>query len=113
MAKVKKAQKGQALRKFTDKDYARKDSVPSEMFPGKMVAKKDLQDVAPPAKKPAPKKKMQDGGSLKPVPADKKKSLGKLPTAVRNKMGFQKSGGKTKMAKAGCKACWGTKMKKK
>jgi hypothetical protein len=27
---------------------------------------------------------------MKPVPADKKKSLGKLPTEVRNKMGFMK-----------------------
>lgn len=58
------------------------------------------------------KKTMKSGGSLKPVPADKQKSLGKLPTPVRNKMGFQKDGGKTK-AKMGCKACWGSKMKKK
>ena len=34
------------------------------------------------------------GKKLKPVPMDKKKSLGKLPTAVRNKMGFMKDGGK-------------------
>jgi hypothetical protein len=38
-------------------------------------------------------KKMGMGGSLKDVPADKEKSLGKLPTAVRNKMGFKKDGG--------------------
>ena len=31
--------------------------------------------------------------SLKPVPADKKKSLGKLPVSVREKMGFMKKGG--------------------
>jgi len=30
--------------------------------------------------------------NLKPVPADKKKSLGKLPTDVRNKMGYAKRG---------------------
>ena len=30
--------------------------------------------------------------NLKPVPADKKKSLGKLPTDVRNKMGYAKKG---------------------
>jgi hypothetical protein len=41
-------------------------------------------------------KKMAKGGSLKPVPTDKVSSLGKLPTAVRNKMGFQKKGGTTK-----------------
>mgnify|MGYP000297652508 FL=1 len=31
---------------------------------------------------------------LKPVPSEKKKSLGKLPTGVRNKMGFLKGGGR-------------------
>ena len=36
------------------------------------------------------------GGMLKEVPADKKKSLGKLPTKVRNKMGFMKKGGTVK-----------------
>lgn len=45
---------------------------------------------------------MKDGGSLKPVPADKK-GLGKLPTKVRNKMGFQKNGGAMKKCKYGCK----------
>ena len=34
---------------------------------------------------------------LKPVPKEKKKSLGKLPTKVRNKMGYMKSGGRVKM----------------
>jgi hypothetical protein len=37
--------------------------------------------------------------ALKPVPADKKKSLGKLPTAVREKMGFMKKGGRVKKSK--------------
>jgi len=32
------------------------------------------------------------GGSLKPVPSDNK-GLSKLPTAVRNKMGFMMNGG--------------------
>ena len=36
---------------------------------------------------------LKDGGSLKAVPADKK-GLKKLPTKVRNKMGFMKKGGK-------------------
>ena len=35
------------------------------------------------------------GGSLKSVPADKK-GLAKLPTKVRNKMGFMKKGGKVR-----------------
>ena len=34
--------------------------------------------------------------NLKPVPADKKKSLGKLPIKVRANMGFMKKGGKVK-----------------
>ena len=39
----------------------------------------------------------KDGGkTLKAVPAAKKKSLGKLPKKVRNKMGFMKKGGKVK-----------------
>jgi len=40
------------------------------------------------------------GGSLKPVPSDKV-GLSKLPTAVRNKMGYQKSGGMMKKANGG------------
>ena len=49
------------------------------------------------------KKKMKAGGmAMKDVPMDKKKSLGKLPTEVRNKMGFKKAGGKVKkMAQGG------------
>lgn len=34
--------------------------------------------------------------TLKAVPKDKEKSLGKLPKGVRNKMGFMKRGGKVK-----------------
>ncbi len=40
-------------------------------------------------------KKMATGGSLKPVPAGKV-GLSKLPTAVRNKMGYMKKGGSKK-----------------
>jgi hypothetical protein len=43
----------------------------------------------------AVKKKMATGGTLKPVPAGKV-GLAKLPTAVRNKMGYQKKGGTIK-----------------
>ena len=31
--------------------------------------------------------------NLKPVPTEKKKSLGNLPKKVRNKMGYMKNGG--------------------
>ena len=41
------------------------------------------------------------GKTLKPVPAAKKKSLGKLPSKVRNKMGFMKKGGRAKMKSGG------------
>jgi hypothetical protein len=40
----------------------------------------------------AVKKKMQSGGKLK-TPAADQKGLKKLPTPVRNKMGFKKNGG--------------------
>jgi hypothetical protein len=39
-------------------------------------------------------KKMSMGGSLKDVPTSKK-GLAKLPTEVRNKMGYKKNGGAT------------------
>lgn len=39
--------------------------------------------------------KYSKGGSLKPVPSDKV-GLSKLPTAVRNKMGYMKKGGVNK-----------------
>ena len=41
---------------------------------------------------------MYNGGgkTLKAVPKEKKKSLGKLPPKVRAKMGFKKNGGKIK-----------------
>jgi hypothetical protein len=48
-----------------------------------------------PMKKGGMIKKAANGASLKPVPAGKP-GLKKLPTPVRNKMGFQKNGGKVK-----------------
>jgi hypothetical protein len=39
---------------------------------------------------------MKKGGSLKPVDKEKNPGLSKLPTKVRNKMGFMKKGGKVK-----------------
>jgi len=49
----------------------------------------------------AAKKKAKAGSSLKPVDKSKNPGLAKLPTEVRNRMGFQKTGGKTKKAKGG------------
>ena len=38
---------------------------------------------------------------MKEVPANKKKSLGKLPTPVRNKMGYMEEGGAVPKIKKG------------
>jgi hypothetical protein len=46
------------------------------------------------------KPKMEKGGAMKDVPAGKK-GLAKLPTEVRNKMGYKKNGGATGKAQAG------------
>jgi hypothetical protein len=107
---VKKAKLGDQVKPTPDstgyyskkvvKAYGEKD------FAG---AKKASDDVARQSKKGKPgydangfpvKKKMKSGGSLKPVAADQK-GLAKLPTPVRNKMGYQKDGGKMKKAKSG------------
>jgi hypothetical protein len=60
MAKIKKAQVGA-------KAKASKDSVPSEMNPGKMIPKTAVRKGAYiTVDKPAPKKKMKDGGKSFP-----------------------------------------------
>ena len=54
---------------------------------------------SPHKKKPTRK---AEGGSLKPVPeGNKGKGLSKLPTEVRNKMGFMKKGGKVMKMRGG------------
>ena len=50
-----------------------------------------------------PPKEFKKSDDKKPVPADKKDSLGKLPTEVRNKMGYMKKGGEVKQMKKGGK----------
>ena len=40
--------------------------------------------------------KKKDGGSLKPVDKEKNPGLAKLPTHVRNKMGYMKKGGRVR-----------------
>jgi hypothetical protein len=40
-------------------------------------------------------KKFKEGGTMKPVDMKKNPGMAKLPTAVRNKMGFMKKGGMT------------------
>lgn len=123
MAKtIRKAQMGKSV---TAKKRAVVDSVPSEMFPGKMIPKsqsnydngfniatgkydKPVKKAAP-VKKAVPKKKMKDGGSFgmlsvkagidknpKPTQADR------IAGAKMN-AGKMKSGGKMKKCKYGCK----------
>jgi hypothetical protein len=57
-----------------------------------------------------PKQQMRMGGKLKPVDKDKNPGLAKLPTDVRNKMGFMAMGG---MMKADEDFMYGGKMMKK
>lgn len=64
---------------------------------GRWEGQNDAKAIKEAKAKSAPKKK--NGGALKPVDPSKKKSLGKLPTAVRNKMGYQKNGGKMTKSK--------------
>jgi len=67
------------------------------------IRPKNVPDIIPrPKPRPSslrpkirPTKKSAAGGSLKPVP-EGNKGLKKLPTAVRNKMGFMKHGGSCK-----------------
>ena len=107
MAKIKKAQRGDKVPKgyvrgemtdrlYTEKEYRKhQDEFAKGLQQMKEQYKKDTS-----SKKPVVKKKMKEGGSLKPVAADQK-GLAKLPTPVRNKMGYQKDGGKLKKAKSG------------
>ena len=52
--------------------------------------------IAMSMKKAGKKPQMKVGGSLKPVNSSSNPGLAKLPTEVRNKMGYQKKGGNTK-----------------
>ena len=57
-------------------------------------------------------KKKADGGSLKSVPeGNKGKGLSKLPTEVRNKMGYMKKGGKVMKMRGGGAATRGVNYK--
>jgi len=69
-------------------DKAFKKNIEAEMHAGK--PQKQAVAIAYSMKRAAKKK---DGGSLKAVPEDNK-GLSKLPTEVRNKMGYMKEGGK-------------------
>jgi hypothetical protein len=106
--RVKKSEKGSQIKPTADSTgyYSRKllKSYGEKDFAG---AKKASDDVARQSKKGKPGYdangfpiKKKNGGSLKPVDSGKNPGLAKLPTPVRNKMGYQKDGGKLK-AKSG------------
>jgi len=46
-------------------------------------------------------KKFKEGGTMKPVDMKKNPGMAKLPTAVRNKMGYMKKGGMAKKMAGG------------
>ena len=54
-----------------------------------------------PAMKKGGKILAKEGGMLKPVDKEKNPGLSKLPTPVRNKMGYMKKGGQTKKMSQG------------
>ena len=76
---------------------------PKSTSPRPKVRPKNVPDIIPrPKPRPSslrpkirPTKKSAAGGSLKPIPGGNK-GLKKLPTAVRNKMGFMQKGGSCK-----------------
>ena len=109
--------KVQSLKKFINKNREEKNKKPLNKFFAKVgLTSKSIQRpmTDQEAKKLADKiqtssiKKhsktegsFKDGGrALKPVPAGKK-GLSKLPTKVRNKMGFMKNGGRARMKSGG------------
>jgi hypothetical protein len=114
MKTIKKAQKGTKMMSPAKKKAA-VDSVPSEMFPGKMIPRSALQDVVGPSTynktkakaKPAPKKKMKSGGIMKAKSGKSFPDLtgdGKVTRAdVLKGRGVIKNGGKLKKAMGGGK----------
>jgi hypothetical protein len=126
MATVKKVKKAQMGKSVTAKKRAAVDSVPSEMFPGKMIPKskstyesgfniatgmydKPAKKTSTPAKKSVPKKKFKDGGSFGMLSVKAGVDKNPKPTAAdriagaKMNAGKMKSGGKMKKCKYGCK----------
>ena len=82
--------------KVTKKDILiGKGVLPKTAKKGTNLKKQAATAIAMKAAGKKPKAMMKMGGSLKPVDKAKNPGLSKLPTPVRNKMGYQKMGGKT------------------
>jgi hypothetical protein len=91
--KAQDKEMGEAIEGAKKKGLSRKDTVKGRKFQrdnrrAQREGDKLRKDVLRVGKK--------DGGSLKPVDKEKNPGLAKLPTQVRNKMGFMKKGGRVK-----------------
>lgn len=103
---VKKAQTGKKLDRM---DMNRKDSVPSEMFPGKMIPKSKSNygsgvniatgKSSTPVKKAVPKKKMKSGGSFGMLSVKAGVDKNPNPTAADRIAGAKMNAGKAKSGK--------------
>jgi len=91
--KARDKEMGEAIKDAKKKGVARKDLVG-----GRKIQRdsRRLQREGEKLKKDVLRVGKKDGGSLKPVDPKTQKGLSKLPTEVRNKMGFMKKGGKVK-----------------
>ena len=91
--------KAAAKKKEAEADYeafgSRGDAARKGMAEGRMDA------LGNPYKKGGGIKKCATGGSLKEVDVQENPGLAKLPTDVRNKMGYMRSGGKAKKMNTG------------
>lgn len=114
MATVKKMKKAQMGKSVTAKKRAAVDSVPSEMFPGKMIPKskstyesgfniatgmydKPAKKTSAPAKKSVPKKKpMKNGGSFGMLSVKAGVDKNPKPTAADRIAGAKMNAGKMK-----------------
>ena len=86
--------RGRKSLKKTDEDYSGDRPTKKKMGGGKVYKKMGGGYM---------KKKMAGGGPLKTVDVENNPGLAKLPTPVRNKMGFAKDGGKVYNKKHGGK----------
>ena len=75
-------------------------SVAKEFNKADTGTRPDLQKVAKSKTDHGKSKLFKEGGVMKPVDKKKNPGVAKLPTAVRNKMGFMKDGGVSKDDKA-------------
>jgi len=89
------------LKKITDSDAYKKANYKgkTEMLGGK-VLKKMGGRIGKMGGGMMKRPMMKKGGALKPVDPKTQKGLSKLPTEVRNKMGYMKDGGKVKNKKS-------------